>query len=65
MNKIDLVEEDLWDHYSGLPNPTWYEYKNQLEDEEDDTNDSINTTVSIKQDKTKAKKHLGSIKNKL
>ena len=20
MSKIDLIEEDLWDHYSGLPN---------------------------------------------
>ena len=39
MSKIDLIEEDLWDHYSGLPNPTWYEFKNQLEDEEDDTFD--------------------------
>lgn len=20
----DLVEQELWDHYSGLPNPNWY-----------------------------------------
>ena len=20
----DLVEKELWDHYSGLPNPNWY-----------------------------------------
>mgnify|MGYP000934946935 CR=1 FL=1 len=39
MDKIDLIEEDLWDHYSGLPNPLWYQYKKQLEDEEDDTSD--------------------------
>jgi hypothetical protein len=45
MSKIDLIEEDLWDHYSGLPNPTWYEYKKQLEDEEDITSDSSDTTV--------------------
>ena len=46
MSKIDLIEEDLWDHYSGLPNPTWYEFKNQLEDEEDDTSDSVDTSVT-------------------
>lgn len=40
MSKIDLIEEDLWDHYSGLPNPAWYEYKKELEDEEDDTDNS-------------------------
>tara|TARA_R110001599_G_scaffold9278_2_gene45945 strand:+ start:1202 stop:1363 length:162 start_codon:yes stop_codon:yes gene_type:complete len=21
----DLVERELWDHYSGLPNPNWYD----------------------------------------
>ena len=21
----DLVERELWDHYSGLPNPSWYD----------------------------------------
>jgi len=21
---VDLVEKELWDHYSGLPNPNWY-----------------------------------------
>lgn len=40
MSKIDLIEEDLWDHYSGLPNPAWYEYKKELKDEEDDTDNS-------------------------
>jgi len=65
MSKINLIEEDLWDHYSGLPNPTWYEYKNQLEDEEDDTSDSTDITVITKQNKKEKKKHLGSIKNKL
>ena len=23
----DIVEEEMWDHYSELPNPKWYEYK--------------------------------------
>ena len=24
----EIVEKELWDHYSELPNPNWYEYKN-------------------------------------
>ena len=22
----EIVEKELWDHYSELPNPSWYEY---------------------------------------
>ena len=29
MSKI--VDEEMWDHYSELPNPAWYEYKNKEE----------------------------------
>ena len=29
MSKI--VELEMWDHYSELPNPAWYEYKNKQE----------------------------------
>ena len=29
MSKI--VEREMWDHYSELPNPAWYEYKNKQE----------------------------------
>ena len=29
----DIVEEGLWDHYSGLPNPLWYEHDDKTEDE--------------------------------
>lgn len=25
----EIVERELWDHYSELPNPSWYEYKNK------------------------------------
>jgi len=33
----DIVVELLWDHYSELPNPLWYEYKRkQKEDELDE-----------------------------
>ena len=27
-SKIKNVTEDTWDYYSGLPNPKWYEEKN-------------------------------------
>jgi len=30
MSKI--VEKEMWDHYSELPNPAWYEYKNKEEE---------------------------------
>ena len=29
---VDLVEQELWDHYSGLPNPDWYNEDNWVED---------------------------------
>tara|TARA_R100000541_G_scaffold19339_2_gene29318 strand:+ start:914 stop:1114 length:201 start_codon:yes stop_codon:yes gene_type:complete len=25
----EIVEKEMWDHYSELPNPAWYEYKNK------------------------------------
>jgi len=46
LDKIDLIEEDLWDHYSGLPNPLWYQYKKQQKDEEKDINDSRQNNIS-------------------
>ena len=27
----EIVEKEMWDHYSELPNPAWYEYKNKQE----------------------------------
>ena len=27
----EIVEKELWDHYSELPNPAWYEYKDIIE----------------------------------
>ena len=33
MDKVDLIEEGLWDHYSGLPNPMWYQHITELDDE--------------------------------
>jgi len=23
----EIIEKELWDHYSELPNPMWYEWK--------------------------------------
>ena len=25
----EMVDKGLWDHYSELPNPSWYEYKDK------------------------------------
>lgn len=49
MTEIDLVEEELWDHYSGLPNPLRHQYKKNLKNEESDTDDSSD----IRDDDTK------------
>tara|TARA_R100001377_G_scaffold80361_1_gene59220 strand:- start:1105 stop:1308 length:204 start_codon:yes stop_codon:yes gene_type:complete len=31
----EIVERGLWDHYSELPNPSWYEYKSKQEELDD------------------------------
>lgn len=28
----EIVERELWDHYSELPNPSWYEYKEEVKE---------------------------------
>jgi hypothetical protein len=28
-------QDKLWDYYSGLPNPLWYEQQSKIQDEED------------------------------
>jgi hypothetical protein len=48
MSKVDLIEEELWDHYSGLPNPSWYQFKKELSDEEETTEDILDVRVDIK-----------------
>ena len=30
----EIVERELWDHYSELPNPMWYEYKDKEKEED-------------------------------
>jgi len=27
----DMFADDLWDHYSGLPSPKWYERKKEID----------------------------------
>jgi hypothetical protein len=46
MNKVNLIDDELWDHYSGLPNPMWYQQIQELKDEEDDSTDSDDTEVT-------------------
>ena len=46
MTNTEVIDDELWDHYSGLPNPMWYQHIKELEDEEDNTSDSPDTTVT-------------------
>jgi len=32
MNKPEIIDDELWDHYSGLPNPMWYQHIEDLDD---------------------------------
>jgi len=31
----EILEEELWDHYSELPNPLWYEQPIQIDNVDD------------------------------
>ena len=43
-NKIEeIVDRELWDHYSELPNPQWYDFKNNKEEEEEEEWESNST----------------------
>ena len=46
MTKTNVPDDELWDYYSGLPNPMWYQRVKELEDEEDDTTDSTDISVT-------------------
>jgi len=66
MSKVDLIEEDLWDHYSGLPNPSWYQYKKKLTDEKTNTNNSTDFGNSKETPQPQTEKHMEFInKNQL
>jgi hypothetical protein len=45
MSNTQSTDDELWDYYSGLPNPMWYQHIEEI-DEEDDTNDSTDTSVT-------------------
>ncbi len=32
MDKVELIDDELWDHYSGLPSPLWYQHIQELEE---------------------------------
>ena len=59
MSEVNLIYENLWDHYSGLPNPAWYQYKKKLNDEEEDTDSSIDLGVIDEEVQTQKKKYMG------
>jgi len=56
MNDLQVIDDELWDHYSGLPSPMWYQQIKQLENEEDNINNIIpdnrvNTQIQDKEKK--------------
>jgi hypothetical protein len=46
MNKPEVIDDELWDYYSGLPNPMWYQHIEEIEDEEEDTSVSDDTEIT-------------------
>ena len=46
MSNSQVINDELWDHYSGLPNPMWYQHIKELEDEEENTSNSDDTEVT-------------------
>ena len=43
---MKIIEDEFWDYYSGLPNPMWYQHITEINNEEESTNDSTDTTVT-------------------
>ena len=46
MSNTQSTDDELWDYYSGLPNPMWYQYIKEVEDEEENTSNSDDTEVT-------------------
>jgi hypothetical protein len=46
MSNTQSTDDELWDHYSGLPNPMWYQHIEEIKDEEENTSDSDDTEVT-------------------
>ena len=42
---MELIEDELWDHYSGLPNPMWYQHIAET-NEKENTSDSNSTSAT-------------------
>lgn len=40
MDNSQVIEDELWDYYSGLPNPMWHQHITEMKDEEENTNSS-------------------------
>jgi hypothetical protein len=38
MSKTESTDDELWDYYSGLPNPMWYQYIKELEEDDEENN---------------------------
>jgi len=47
-SEVKLIDDELWDYYSGLPSPAWYQHIKELESEEENTSNSDNNTVATK-----------------
>ena len=39
----EIIEKELWDHYSELPNPQWYDFKNNEKDSDEEEWESNST----------------------
>ena len=46
MSNSQVIDDELWDHYSGLPNPMWYQHIKEIEDEEENTSNGDDTEVT-------------------
>lgn len=46
MSNSQVIDDELWDHYSGLPNPMWYQHIKEIENEEENTSNSDDTEVT-------------------
>jgi hypothetical protein len=45
MSNTQIIEDEFWDYYSGLPNPMWYQQISEVEDEEENTDNSNDTEI--------------------
>lgn len=34
---MDKLEDELWDHYSDLPNPMWYQFFKEIKEEDEES----------------------------